>query len=396
MPSTSRNRLSDGQNVFRGVLVSVQMLAAVFTIELAHFQTKLGVNVSTRITAFAARKEPVGHPQFFSIPRGLVGQHSSELSKARASNMLGEATITNHPAHVQILDCQNIEPSHEIGCQLVETVFAAVRNVRLLTSDLELLPSPSSASFYAPRQNSLQPCELFSMLGCVPWVGDSLPGGERCQPRDSKINPDLPTSLWERDFVRFIQTKAHEVSPSTVLGYRDGCGFAREFAAPSNAEATDLGNCKIAVLGVPFKTVDRVFGGLLSMLGTKPWVCRTLGKEIRKRSLQVPQCLLLWNAGTFTQPREFWVCSMLGHRLTAGIVVDGLPGLEAVGAKPERKIVGMASTAKGASKQPFLPFAWVNSVCHSLLHKNNMALVRNIVNPESRPKGRGFQPIGIR
>ena len=54
--STSFNGLSNRkiQDVFSSVLVSVQMLAAVFAFELSDFQTKVGVNMSAGIASFAA------------------------------------------------------------------------------------------------------------------------------------------------------------------------------------------------------------------------------------------------------------------------------------------------------------------------------------------------------
>jgi hypothetical protein len=95
MLSTSCHRLSGGQNVFAGVLVSVQMFAAVFAIELTHFQAELGVNMSARETAFARRIESVRNTQLPTVPRALVFQHPAEHPKAGATDMLGKLPVFN-------------------------------------------------------------------------------------------------------------------------------------------------------------------------------------------------------------------------------------------------------------------------------------------------------------
>lgn len=222
--------------------------------------------MSAARAAFAGWKESVSNPNLFAIPRGLVFQHRPELTEASATDVLGEAVVAHHSPHIEVFNGDDVEPAHQVCRQLVEHVLARVGNLGVDLRHFPLLSLPSSASLLLARKGSLCQRQLRCILGSMSRVGVASAITQRCQPRDSQVDPDLLSGFWKRDFIWFIQTKTHEVSPAAVLGYRD-CGWlACELAAPLNTEATDFGNCKVAVGGIPFESGNGVFGGLLPVL----------------------------------------------------------------------------------------------------------------------------------
>lgn len=371
MFSTSFNGLSARscfrkfQNVFGRIAVSVVMLTAVLAVELADIQRHFFVNVAAGRTPFAGRKEAIRNTNLLPIPHSLVFQHFPELTEAGATDVFGQRPQFDHVPRGQILNGQHVETTHQIRCELVETVLPAVGNFGVNFCDLELLQLPSVAAFDATGKDSLHPRQPDGILSRMARIRNGSPVIQSCQPVNSQVDPDLPTRLWERDFVRFIQTKAHEISPRTVLCYRDCAWLARELAAPFNAEATDFGNCKIAIRGVPLESVDCVFSGLLAVLGTEAWILGTLGEEIGESCLHVPQRLLLRDAGRLAQPCKLGIVAMLCPFAGTCHVIDGLPVFETVSAKFQCKIVSVSSTSKLPRKLPLLALCRVKPECLS-------------------------------
>ncbi len=359
----SRHRLSSGQNILRGILVSVQMLAAVVAFEFADFQAKAGANMSAGVASLGTWKESVRNPQLAPIPGALVFEHRPELTEAGATDMLCEFVVLNHPTHVQIFDGENIEPAHQVSCQLVETVFPAIRNVSLMFGHLELLQPPTIAAFDTPGQDALQTAKLDSVLGGMSRICNPLASGKAGESIDSQVDPDLVSGLGEHGLGWFIQTKTHEVTPCTVLCYRN-CGWrACETATPFDLETTDFGNCEVAIDRIPFETVDRVFRRLFAVLASERRVIGSLGKEIREGGLQVPQGLLLRHAGRLAQPSERRIATVLCQSSAAGVVIDWLAVFEAVCAELESEIIDVTGAAKLSRQLPSLSLGWIHSEC---------------------------------
>ena len=363
------------KNVFRGVLISVQILAAVFAFELSDFQAKVGVDMSTGVASFAARKEPIRNPQLAAIPSALVSQHRTELTKAGATDMLCEFVVLDHAAHVQVLDCQNIEPAHQICGELVQCVLPAVGDLGVQTRHFQPLPIPTATTLDATGENPLQSRQPCGVAGSVAWVGYSSAVTQGCQTANSKVNPDLASGLGERGLDWFIKTKTHEKASIPALGYRAGSWLARETATPFDVKPTDFGNCEVAVCRIPFETVDCVFGGLLPMLGCELWVSCPLGEEIGESRLQVPQSLLLRDAGRCKKEAEIRVCAMFGKRCAAGVVIDWLAVFEAVCPQPQSEIIDVPGIPKLTRQMPHLAVCRIASECVTNFHKTTIHLV---------------------
>lgn len=312
------------------VLVAVVVLTTLYAIELTHVQRHGFVDVATSRASLTAREGTINDAKLSTIPRALVGEHPTELSETRTGDIFGKAVIAQHAKYVQIFDSQHIETANEFSSEFVETIFSTVGNVRMVPSDSYSLTLPSTAIFHSPVQHALQPGEFHGMSCRVSRIGDALSIRERGQPRDSQVDPDLHPGFMELRLVRFIQTKSHEVTTSTVLCYRNCARFTCDLAAPFDGEATDSGNRKVAISGIPPEAVGSVFCALLPALRSESRIFRSLGEEVRERCLQMPQCLLLRHGGAFEQESEGWVIAMLRPRPATFRIVDRLTSGEAV------------------------------------------------------------------
>ena len=398
-PSTSRHRLSGDQNVFRGVFVSVQMRATVFAVELSDLQAKAGVDMSARVAAFAAGKKAVRHAQLAPIPLAFVSQHLPKHPEAGATDVLGEGSILNHAAHVQVFNRQHVEPAHQVGGELIQRILPAVGNLGVQPCDLQPLVIPSATAIDAAGENPLQSRQPCGIAGSMARVWNSFPIGKSGQPANSKVDPDTASSLGERGLGWFIQTKTHEVSPGTVLCYRNRSGRTCETATPFDVKTTDFGKCKIAIGRIPFETSRVIFSRLLPVLGSELGVASPLGEEIGERSLKMTQGLLLGNAGGLAQPGKGSVATMLRPSRAAGVVIDRLAVLEAVRPQSQREVVGVPNTAKLPGQLPRLATCRIGPECHANFHlQESMRICRNrqelfSKTRKSPPKGGGFQPI---
>jgi len=365
--STSFNRLSAGKlkNVFRCVLVSVVMLSALYAVKLPNIQRHFFVDVTAGTTPLAAWKEPVSHAQFTAIPITFVSQHSPKLSETGTTNMFGEVSVLDHSTHVQILDCQHVEPSHQIRCEFVQCVLAAVGDLGVQPCYLQPLLIPSATALDTPGKNPLQSCQPCGVTGSVSRVCNPIAVTQRSEPTDSQVNPDHASGLGERGLGWFIQTKTHEVTTGTVLDYRDRAWRARETATPFDVKLTDFGNCEAAVGRIPFESCSGIIRALLPMFGRELWVSCSFCEEIGKRSLQMSQSLLLRNAGRLTQESKFFGFSVFCPSRTAGIVIYRLASLETVRTEAQSEIVCVSDATEFTRQLPRLAVCRVTSECHS-------------------------------
>lgn len=378
-PSMSSHRLPGDQNISRCVFVSVQVLVAVLAIELANIQAKSSVNVTARITPLAAGKEPVSYPQLPPIPRAFVSQHLPEPTEAGATDVLRQIVILDHPTHVQVLNCQHVKPANQVSSEFVERVFPAVGNLGVQPCHLQPLVIPAATIFDATGKNPLQSSQPCGVAGCVTRISDSFPGGKRGQSRNSQVNPDLVSGLGERGFRWFVQAKTHEITSIPALCYRAGSYYTRECATPFNSETTDFRNCEVAICRIPFEPARMIFSGLFAVLGREFWVGRPFGEEIGERSLQMPQGLLLWDAGRLTQETKGRVVAVLRPSRAAGIVIDRLAVLETIRAKAQGEVIGVTDTSKLTRQLPLLAVCRVCPKSHANFHLQKDSLNCKIV-----------------
>jgi len=379
--STRFNGLSDRSKfkyIFGGVLVSINMFAAIFTRKSSRCKCQVLVNVPTGIASLRTREESICETKLLLVPSAFVIKHKPKLAKRSAGKMFRESWMQHHPRYIQIFYCDNVKSTHKICCKLIQKILTSVRNVGVKFGNFGSLALPSSAFEYSPIHDALQSCKFRRMARCMSWICDSFSRGKSRKPINSQVDPDLLPSLRKCCFNWFIQAKRHEISPRTILVYRNRGGITRECAAPLDSEATDFGNFKAESFCVPRKGTKSILGSLLVFLGVELRVFGSFGKKICKCALKMANRLLLDDTGTCEKPFKRWIISMLGPFQTAFGIIDRLAVLEAVRAKFKTEIVGMARTTKLFFKLLFLAFCRVTSESLPLFHTNNLYCV-NIV-----------------
>lgn len=384
-----RSCLRKLENVSCRVLVAVVMCPALHAIELPHAESHRLVNVAARGATLGAWEESIRDTNFLPIPCGLVFEHPAELAEAGARDVFSERWQLNHAAHVQVLDGENIELADKPGSEFVERVFAGICNVRVMSRHPELLPPPSVAALLSTGKDSLKLCKLLRVSHCVSRVSHSLPRGERGQTRDSQVDPDLLSRLWER-VLHLVEAKRHKISPGTVLCYRDCGGFARELAAPPDVKATDLGNCDVAVCRIPFETARGVFGGLLPVLALEAGELGAFREEVGVSCLQVPKRLLQRHTGDLVQELELRSLLLCGESSGRGVVVDRHAVLVTIRAETQRRIVGNTDATKRPSESRFLALARVEPECHACFHLQELYHSCKVCQPQTKA---GLKPV---
>src|SRR5208283_5994090 len=90
-----------------------------------------------------------------AVPLGLVFQHRPEPGPARAADQLGQAMVAGHSGHVEILDGDTVETSHEVNAGLVQEVPPGVGDPGVLPGDLPPGLHAVGGSFLAAGQAPL-------------------------------------------------------------------------------------------------------------------------------------------------------------------------------------------------------------------------------------------------
>src|ERR1700722_1246431 len=237
IPSTSSHRVSRGQNVVRRIFIAVMVCATLVAIPLADTQGQLVQDKAARVAPLAGREEPVNNLEFLAISLRLVIDHGAELVQAEVANGARQRSIDQHSTHIQIFDGDDIESLYQVRSELVEVVFAAVGDAGVKSGHLYALAIPPTAAFLSSRENPLRSRQLLGILRRMPRVGNSLSIRERRQPIYPQVNADRLAGLGQGvDFL--VEAQRHEISPGTVLGYRDCAGLTRERARPVDVHSS--------------------------------------------------------------------------------------------------------------------------------------------------------------
>jgi len=338
------------------------------------------------MASLTGREETVSDLQFLAVPQALVFYHASERGHANIANGASQAVIRDHTPDVQVFNGEYIETVNEGSRQLVEIVLATVGDVRLQSGHLDSLTIPATASFVPAGKNTLQPSQLGRVVAEVFRVGYALPCGQRCQSVYSEVYTHNFPSLGKG--VHFlVKAKRHEVTTSTILGYRDRAGATCERSRPVNIQSANAGEVQVPIHGVPLESTPSVFSGLTAVLFLEGRIRTSLLEEILECCLQMPKGLLLGDTGCFFQPREIGGVAVLRPLGRTTKVVDRLPAFKRICAQSKRPVIGVTGTSENPSKLTFLWSRRIETKLISCFHTRNILYVREQVN-NKRKKGR--------
>ena len=124
--STGRHRRSFGQNITRGVYVSVVPHATYRTGPLPHRQRQGLKPMSTPTASLRAGKKATDHLQGATIPGRFVRQLAYKLSPTRVGNGPRQGPILPHVLDGQILHADHLVFVDQTGGQLVQEVAPPV------------------------------------------------------------------------------------------------------------------------------------------------------------------------------------------------------------------------------------------------------------------------------
>ena len=370
--------MSCRQNILCRVFVPVVAGLTRRAIPLSNGQRQRPNNVTTDATSFTRRKESINQFKFFSVPNAFVLQHTSEHRQGSIRQATCQAVILKHPTQIKILNTDDVKSSNDVSSYFVQVVSASISDVGMDLSNPKLCSFPAIASFDSSRQDTLRPHQFpFGILQMF-RVGNSLTIRQSSQSRNTNINSDGFSSL--RKFAnRLIQCHGHEVSFSTILGYRDRTGITCERPGQVDMQLPKLCNKQVSISRIPFKSRSSILSGLLSSLLFERGIVSSFFKKVFICGLKMAKGLLNRNTRYFIQPGVLRLCFKDRKSTRRGVVVDCLSTFETVTTEFERPIIDVSARSEGSRKLLPLLISWVHSKFIFRLHKNSIPFVRSLV-----------------
>lgn len=357
--------------------------ATLGAIPLSHVESQAFKPVAADVAGLAAGPEAVNLAKSLAIPLGLVLQHPGSHADPSIRKALGHTVVLNHAPEVEVFDIDVVESANKFSGHLVQAVLSAVRDSGLNPGNPKALPMPPPATFYPAGQDALVSGQFALLLSQVSGVGDSLPVGERSQPRQPEVNTHGLAGLGQL-LNGLVKAKSHKVAPSAVLGYRDRAGAALKLSAPTDVEPAELGYCKVAVHGIPLKGRNRVLCGLLASLGFEARVAAALREEVGVGRLEMPEDLLERHATDFIEPGRLFLLLEFGQERRGLMVADLLAGAVGVAAELETPVVDEPDAAKGPGQNLLLVGSGVEPEAETHLHINSLAHVSQVVKAKGK------------
>src|SRR5262249_33486046 len=213
------------------------------------------------VAAIAANLARVSRVHSFKRPASVFSfafRHCEKASPGHIADCLREMVLFQHPANVQILDCDRVKSPDQIARYLIVKILATSRNLQMRPGDFDsLLGAPVRSPFLA-RKSPLLSLQIVQGVFEIARILNLFSVRERGETANADINAN-GLSGWRR-WCRF-RYLANNKSIPAVNSTRDPKLFALSFdrAGESNSTCADAGNCKF----VPF---DRASPFLLVLL----------------------------------------------------------------------------------------------------------------------------------
>jgi len=343
----------------------------------------------TIVTSLTAWKEAIHFVKRLPVPGALVLQQSCKLSHRGVVERTSEAVVFNHASYVQVFDAYHIEPTYDIGGDLLHVVHSSVRDLCVNACDFNPLTLAAMTSFLAPGENVLGLGEFSKFLLKQARVDDVFTVGKSSKSIDTEIDTDIRSGFRQRTN-RFIKNQRNKVPPITALGYRRSGGGIHEGSRPVNIESAEFGNGQVAVFEIVLKGAQRVFRSLWAVLFLKGRITCTLVEEVAERGLEMSKRLLSWDARDFVEPRSLGLLFQLCERGRRRVVVYVFTRVVCVSTSPKRPVVNKAAGPKSTRQYPLLRWGGVKPKSVTYLH--NSEYTRVIVREQEERKGSAIPP----
>jgi len=219
----------------------------------AYYKPTLGAFVYTNrkrhllsMTAIAAYLARVSWINSFKRPASVLSFAFRHLEKAPPSHVadcLSETAIPDHPAYVQILDCDRVESSDQIGRYLMMEILTTARDLQMRFGHFDSLLGAALRSLFLARKPPLLSLQIVQRILEMARIRDLFAVRECSETGNADIYSN-GLSGW-RYWLRFGRLANNQSIPA-VNTARDPKQFALSFnrAGETDATSTDAGNRK--------------------------------------------------------------------------------------------------------------------------------------------------------
>lgn len=132
---------------------------------------------------------------------------------------------------------------------------------------------------------------------------------------------------------------------------------------------------------IPLEGARSVLSALLPVLLFECWVLGSFLEEVVEGCLQVPKCLLWWNAGDLSHPFITFSSFQLGQHRRGCVVVDRVTFGIGICPSAQGPVVHKACDTKHPSKHRHLHFSGVVSESVPKFHKSMVVSCEPLVKP---------------
>ena len=403
LSSTRSYRVSLGHiKIFCCILVSVVMGSALGAVPFANVERQRFNDVPAKRTQLTGREKSINEFQIFPVSFALVCNLLPEHTKSDILNCASKTVIGSHASNIQILDADYVEMSNQIGSEFMQCIRSTIADVFMQSSNSDALSLPSTTTFFASSENSLQSSQLREITPKITRICNAFTTGKCCHSADTQINTDSLSGL--RQFLnQLIKAESNKVFTRRFLGYRNRGRFTFETSAPVNIETAQAGKNEIFIDNTPLKSTDGILSGLFVSFLFERRIATSFGPEIQKCYLQMPKSLLSRNTRNISQPLSFFLLFQGSQQSGCIKVTDSfLLCSPCIGADIQSPIIDISATAKDLRKFYGLFSCWVKSEPVSCFHINIIYYVRIEVNnhfqkdaavPPRRLKPCGFPAV---
>src|SRR5450755_446602 len=301
-PSTGRHREPLGQNVFRGIGISVMDRLARWTLPGTYVQFQLFQDVFTAMTGLRRGTPLVDLHQGSSVPLCLIFQLTDELAPSHIVNRLGEAAIFDHVLDRQTLQADHLVFVNNAGRKFVLVVTTTITNTGMHTSHFDACFVAVLGSFLFPGMPALGLCQLLLILAQEARIANRFTAIENDHRFEAQVKPDNALHHGKRGKSLFNEHR-DKVSARAIFADRDGTGRAvlgqRSMKVDSER---GIHFCQGERRSIPGEGIGGIRGGLRVLLFLEGRIrCSSL-KKVLEGGIEVSQGLLDRHARNHTQP----------------------------------------------------------------------------------------------
>ena len=131
--STDCNGVSHRQKITCCIDVPVVVLLTFRAVPFTDIQRQRFLDVTAIPTALTAGEPTVNFDKSTSVPFALIFELSYQLSPSGIRNTKCQLVVFDHVLNCQIFNYDGLVFAHELGCQFMEKVETAIRNLAVNT-----------------------------------------------------------------------------------------------------------------------------------------------------------------------------------------------------------------------------------------------------------------------